>query len=399
MPKARSGLACLGVLALVLAGCGEKTAPPPPAPAVVVAHPLQKAIVDWDDYVGQFIAVDSVDIRPRVSGYLTQIAFKDGQTVKKGQLLFVIDPRPYQALVDQAKAQVLRQEATLANATAQRKRGDLLVGTHAIAQQDYDTLVATERQAIADLTAAQATLKTNALNLEFTHVTAPLPGRISDRRVAVGNLVTQDQTILTNIVDLNPIRFQFTGSEGSYLKYQRENQAGTRTSSRFVANPVEIKLQDETAYRWRGHMEFVDNQIDTNSGAIRGRAVIDNPNLFLTPGMFGHLRLLGSGRYPGLLVPDEAVQADQSRQIVYVVDAQNIVHPKLITTGPLIQGLRVIRSGLDLNDRVVISGLQRAKPGKPVTPRMGEIQVKTDQPAEGGYIEPPGSSATLADVK
>jgi len=399
MLKARSGFACLGVLALALAGCGEKKVPAPPPPTVVIAHPLQKMILDWDDYVGQFIAVDSVDVRPRVSGYLTTVAFKDGQTVKKGQLLFIIDPRPYQALVDQSKAQVQRQDATLANAAAQRKRSETLVATHAVSQQDYDTLVATERQAVADLASAKATLQTNLLNLEFTHVIAPLSGRISDRRVAPGNLVTQDQTILTNIVNLDPIRFAFTGAESSYLKYQRENQAGTRTSSRFAANPVEIKLQDETAYRWRGRMEFVDNSLDTNSGTIRGRALVANPGLFLTPGMFGHMRLLGSGRYPGLLVPDEAVQADQSRQIVYVIDVNNIAHPRLVTVGPLIQGLRVVRSGLDVNDQVVIAGVQRAHAGKPVTPKAGQIQVKTDQPAEGGYIDPAGSSASLADVR
>jgi len=399
MLKARYGSACLGVLALVLAGCGEKKPTTPPPPSVIVAHPLQKMIVDWDDYVGQFVAVDSVDIRPRVSGYLQTVAFKDGQTVKKGQLLFVIDPRPYQALVDQSKAQVQRQEATLANATAQRKRAETLVGSHAIAQQDYDTLVASERQAVADLGSARAALETSLLNLGFTRVTAPLSGRISDRRVAPGNLVTQDQTILTNIVNLDPIRFAFTGSEGSYLKYQRENQAGTRTSSRYAANPVEIKLEDETAYRWRGRMEFVDNSIDTNSGTIRGRAVVPNPGLFLTPGMFGHMRLLGSGRYPGLLVPDEAVQADQSREIVYVIDNKSIAHPRLVTLGPLIQGLRVIRSGLSADDEVVIVGVQRARAGKPVSAKTGEIKVKSGEPAEGGYIEPPGSSASLADVK
>ncbi len=364
----------------------------------MVAHPLQKQIVDWDDYVGQFIAVDSVDIRPRVTGYLQTIAFKDGQVVKKGQLLFVIDPRPYQALVDQSKAQVQRQEATLANATAQRKRADSLLSSHAVSQQDYDTLVAAEKQAAADLNAAKATLQTNLLNLGFTHVTAPLSGRISDRRVAPGNLVTQDQTILTNIVNLDPIRFAFTGSEASYLKYQRENAAGTRQSSRFAANPVEIELQDEKSYRWRGQMEFVDNAVDTNSGTIRGRAVVKNPNMFLTPGMFGHMRLLGSGRYTGLLVPDEAVVQDQSRQVVYVIDAKNVVHPKVINAGPLIQGLRVVRSGLDANDRVVIGGVGRAKPGKPVTPKDGKIEVKTDQPNEGGYIDPAGTSASLADV-
>jgi RND family efflux transporter MFP subunit len=361
MVKARYGFACLIPMivlqALTLSGCGPKKPPAPPPAGVIVAHPLQKSIVDWDDYVGQFVAVDSVDVRPRVTGYLQSVAFKDGAMVRKGQLLFVIDPRPYQALVDQSKAQVARQQATLANATAQATRGQTLLNGHAISQQDYDTLVAAQKQAGADLAAAQATLRTNLLNLSFTHVTAPMSGRISDRRVAPGNLVTQDTTVLTNIVNLDPIRFAFTGAEGNYLKYQRENQAGTRTSSRFAANPVQIKLQDENSYRWRGRMEFVDNAIDTNSGTIRGRAVVDNPNLFLTPGMFGHMRLLGSGRYPGLLLPDEAVQTDQNRQVVYTIDGKNIVHPKTVTVGPLIQGLRVIRSGLDPNDLVVIGGI------------------------------------------
>ena len=397
MVKARIGFAGSALL-FALAACGQKTPPAPPPPTVLVSTPLQKSIVDWDDYVGQFIAVDSVDVRPRVTGYLTSVTFKDGQAVRKGQLLFVIDPRPYQALVDQAKAQVSRQEATLANASAQRKRSETLLSAHAVSQQDFDTLVAAEKQATADLAAAKATLQTNLLNLGFTHVTAPMSGRLSDRRVAPGNLVTQDSTVLTNIVNLDPIRFAFTGSEATYLKYQRQNQAGTRTSSRNAANPVEIKLQDENSYRWRGQMEFVDNAVDTSSGTIRGRAVVKNPNMFLTPGMFGHMRLLGSGRYPGLLVPDEAVQQDQSRQIVYVVDARNIVHPKVINAGPLIQGLRVVRSGLDADDRVVISGVGRAKPGKPVNPKPGKIEVKADQPAEGGYLDPAGSSASLADV-
>ncbi|MDP9103972.1 MAG: efflux RND transporter periplasmic adaptor subunit [Pseudomonadota bacterium] len=401
MVKARYGFASLtlGVAVLTLAACGQKKPPAPPPAGVIVAHPLQKSIVDWDDYVGQFVAVDSVDVRPRVTGYLQSVAFKDGASVRKGQLLFVIDPRPYQALVDQAKAQVARQEATVANTKAQQARGSTLLAGHAMSQQDYDTLVAAAKQAQADLAAAQATLRTNLLNLGFTHVTAPMSGRVSDRKVAPGNLVTQDSTLLTNIVNLDPIRFAFTGSEGSYLKYQRENQAGTRTSSRFSANPVQIKLQDENSYRWHGRMEFVDNAIDTNSGTIRGRAVVANPNMFLTPGMFGHLRLLGSGRYPGLLIPDEAVQTDQNRQVVYVVDGKNIAHPKTITVGPLIQGLRVVRSGLDANDLVVIGGVQKAHAGKPVTPKQGKIEAQPGQPDEGGYIEAPGSSAALADSK
>lgn len=392
------GAGAIVLAAAALSGCGPaKPIQQTPVPTVIVAQPLQKAVVDWDDYVGQFIAVDQVDIRPRVSGYLQSVAFRDGQNVRKGQLLFVIDPRPYQAAVDQSRAQVSRQQATLANASAQRRRAEPLLAAHAVSQQDYDALVAAEKQAAADLAAAQATLRTNLLNLGFTHITAPMSGRISDRRVAPGNLVTQDQTVLTNIVNLDPIRFAFSGSEGAYLKYAREHAAGTRTSSRYAANPVEIKLQDEKSYRWRGQMEFVDNSLDTSSGTIRGRAVVRNPDLFLTPGMFGHMRLLGSGRYPALLIPDEAVQTDQNRQIVYVVDQKNIVRPKLITPGPVIQGLRVIRSGLQPTDRVVIGAVVKARPGKPVKPRMGQITMRAPQADEGGLIEPLGSSASLAD--
>ena len=397
MLRARTAGVCL--VALGVAGCGDKKPPAPPPPTVMVAHPLQRAIVDWDDYVGQFVAVDSVDVRPRVTGYLQSVAFRDGQTVRKGQLLFVIDPRPYQALVDQSKAQVARQQAALANASAQRKRAEPLLAAHAVAQQDYDTLVAAEKQAASDVAANEATLRTNQLNLSFTRVTAPISGRVSDRRVGPGNLVTQDQTVLTNIVNLDPIRFAFTGSESSYLKYQRENAAGTRKSSREAANPVQIRLQDEKSYRWQGRMEFVDNAIDTSSGTIRGRALVANPHAFLTPGMFGHMRLLGSGRYPGLLVPDEAVQTDQNRQFVYVVDAKNIVHPKVVTPGPLVQGLRVIRGGLDPNDQVVVGAVGKAKTGKPVSPKPGKIEVQPGASDEGGYIQQPGSSAALADKR
>ncbi len=388
----------MGLLTTGLAACAAKKTPTPPPPTVTVAHPLVRQIVDWDEYVGQFTAVDSVDIRPRVTGYLTSVNFKDGQVVAKGQLLFVIDPRPYQAALDQAKAQAQRAEATLTNARTQRERGQTILNAHAISQQDYDTLAAAEKQAAADLAAARATVATNALNLQFTHVTAPLSGRISDRRVAPGNLVTADTTVLTNVVNLNPIRFAFTGSEGNYLKYQRENAEGTRTSSRTMANPVEIKLQDEPAYRWKGRMEFVDNALDTSSGTIRGRALVPNPNNFLTPGMFGHMRLLGSGAYRGMLVPDEAVSADQSRQIVLTVDPHNVVRQKVVVAGPLIEGLRVIRSGLDETDRVIVSGVQRAKAGKPVTAQNGTIALQPQaSPDGGGYLKAPGSDATVAE--
>jgi RND family efflux transporter MFP subunit len=397
----RIGLApvLLTLVSAVLFGCAPaKPKASDPAPSVTVAHPLQRTVVDWDDYLGQFEAVNSVDIRPRVSGYLQSVGFKDGDVVRKGQVLFVIDPRPYQAALDQAKGQAAHAEAALLNAKTEAARGEQLLAARAISQQAYDTLEATERQAAADLVAAQATVQTNALNLAFTRVTAPLTGRVSDRRVAPGNLVTADTTILTNIVDLNPIWFGFTGSEALYLKYQRANSAGTRGSSRQTANPVEVRLQDETGYRWKGRMDFVDNAIDPGSGTIRGRAVIDNPDNFLTPGMFGHMRLLGSGPYPALLVPDQAVVTDQTNQVVYVVAPDGMVSQRLVQVGPLSQGLRVIRSGLAASDVVIIDGVQRAHPGKKVTPHDGVISPAAPAAGQGAdYIAPLSTSAKIAD--
>jgi RND family efflux transporter MFP subunit len=388
------------VLALSCAlfvGCAAKKPAAPPPPVVTVATPLSMRVVDWDDYVGQFVAVDSVDVRPRVTGYLQSVGFRDGEIVTKGQVLFEIDPRPYQAALDVAKGQAARAQATLVNARQDLVRGRTLLAAHAVSQQQFDLLTAAERQAAADLVSAQATVRTNALNLDFTRVTAPITGRISDRRVSPGNLVTADTTVLTNIVNLDPIRFAFTGSEALYLKYERENEEGTRVSSRRAANPVEIRLQDEAAYRWKGRMEFVDNTLDTSSGTIRGRAVVANPDHFLTPGMFGHMRLLGSGSYQALLIPDQSVVTDQERQVVYVVGADGVARMTPVQLGPLTQGLRVVRSGIAANDRVIIDGVQRAQGGKKVQVRLGRVEPQTP-PAAGSLVAaaPPSSSAEPA---
>jgi RND family efflux transporter MFP subunit len=362
---------------------------------VLVSTPLQMNVVDWDDYVGQFVAVDSVDVRPRVSGYLQSIGFKDGDVVKKGQVLFVIDPRPYQAALDQAKGQEAHAVAAAQNAHSEAMRGQTLLAAKAISAQAYDTLVAADRQGAADLLAAQAAVRTAALNLDFTRVVAPLAGRVSDRRVAPGNLVTADSTVLTNIVNLNPIRFAFTGSEALYLKYQRQNPTAAHTN----ATPVQIRLQDEPTYRWTGKIDFIDNALDTGSGTIRGRAVVDNPGYFLTPGMFGHMRMMGSGVYKGLLVPDQAVATDQSRQIVYVVGADDTLAQRVIQPGPLFNGLRVIKAGVGPTDRVVIGGVQRAKAGVKVTPQPGKIvATATDASSDLDYSPPPASTATPVDV-
>jgi RND family efflux transporter MFP subunit len=366
---------------------------------VTVATPLSLTIVDWDDYEGQFIAVDSVDVRPRVSGYLIKVGFKDGDMVRKGQVLFQIDPRPYQAALDQAKGAQAHDEAALINAQQQLVRGRTLVEAHTLSQQAFEGLEAAQRQALADLETGKANVAAQALNLQFTKVTAPLSGRISDRRVAPGNLVTADTTVLTNITSLDPIWFQFTGSEALYLKYQRQAQNGTRPSSRQAPTPVEVQLQDEKTYRWHGRMDFVDNQIDANSGAIRQRAVIENPDHFLTPGMFGHLRLLGSGAYPALLVPDTAISNDLNQRVVLVVGPGDVAAERPVSLGPIYRGLRVIRSGLGPDDLVIIDNVQKARIGAKVRPRRGAVQpgpASAVPAGSPGYTDPTPTAASPA---
>ena len=381
------------------AACAKKTPPAVQPAAVTISQPLQKEVVDWDDFVGRFEAVDQVDVRPRVSGYLTHIGFKDGEMVKKGQTLFVIDPRPYQAAYDQAKAQVERAEASLTNAETALERGKARLAARALSQEEFDNRQAAERQASADLAAARANERNAGLNLSFTRVTAPMSGRVSDRRVAVGNLVSADNTVLTTIVTLDPIRFTFDGSEALYLKYQRDNRLGARKSSREAANPVLIRLQDEAEYRWKGRMDFVDNELSPGTGTIRGRAIVDNPGDFLTPGMFGHLRLLASAPYRALLVPDKAVQTDQTIQVVYVLGADGIVRQQPIDPGPVVGGLRVIKSGIKPTDEVLIDGLTRVKPGDKARGVHGEIKPKPPAQMENDLAArpTPSASATMTD--
>lgn len=390
--RAPAAIAAFLAIALAASGCAKKKEEPrPPPPIVSVATPLVTSVTDWDDFVGHFEAVDTVQVRPRVSGYLQSVAFRDGDVVRKGQLLFVIDPRPYQAALDQARAQAERVRATLANARAERTRTETLVAGRAASQQELQTRITAEQTAAADLAAGDAAIRAAALNLGFTRVSAPITGRISDRKVSAGNLVGTDQTVLTSIVTVDPIRFVFTGSEASYLKYQRQNAAGTRTSSRFRANPVEIRLQGEDSYRIKGRMDFVDNTVDPNSGTIRGRAVVPNPGAFLTPGLFGHLRLLGSGAYKALLVPDSAIVADQSRQIVYVVGQDGKLAARVVKPGQLVHGLRVVGEGLKPEDRVVVDNIGAAKPGTKPRLRQGKI---TPDPGNntGGESAPSGAT-------
>jgi len=348
------------------AACTEPVSAPPPPPAVVVAQPLTRQVADWDDYSGRFEAQDTVDIRPRVGGAIQSVHFVDGQRVSRGDLLFVIDPRPIEAQLARVRADAAGARAALANAEAELKRADALVQTKLISQAQAELRAAQQLQAAADLAAAEAAVAAQELNLSFTRVVAPLAGRVSYRRLAPGNIVQADTTLLTTIVSENPMRFIFDAPESALLRYRREADAdGERR--------VEIRLQDETEYRWQGRIDFVDTALDRSSGTIRGRAIVQNPRGFLVPGMFGQMRLYGARPYEALLVPDEAIVTDQTRQVVYVVDADGNVAQKVVRPGRLIDGLRVIQEGLQATDRVIISGVQRARPGRPVSAQAGEV--------------------------
>jgi RND family efflux transporter MFP subunit len=358
--------ASLGILAALCASCSEPNVPAPELPQVEVATPLAQRITDWDDYSGRFEAVDAVEVRPRVSGAIESVHFADGQLVQEGDLLFVIDPRPYAAEVAQAKAQIAGAEAQLANADAELKRAQALVANKLVSEADTEVRLAAQRQAAAALAAAEAALQVRELSLSFTRVTAPLKGRVSYRRLAPGNLVTADQTVLTTIVSEDPIRFLFDVPESALLAYKRTAE-GPRASA------VEIRLQDETEYRWKGRVDFLDNALDRSSGTIRLRAVVPNPDGFISPGMFGQLRLYATEPFDALLVPDQAVVTDQLRQIVYTVDAEGTVGQKTVELGRLMDGLRVVTGGLGAGDRVIISGVQRARPGRKVAAKEGTV--------------------------
>ncbi|MBA4783335.1 MAG: efflux RND transporter periplasmic adaptor subunit [Rhizobiales bacterium] len=360
------GGAVFGPLA-VLAQSG-----PPP---VDVAPPLVEKIVDWDEFTGRFEAVKRVDVRPRVSGFLQEIKFSDGQIVKRGDLLFVIDARPFKTELDRARAELDAAKAEQTRALTQLTRGQELVSRQALAQSELDERLANRLRADAQVAIAEAAIREAELNVEFTEVRAPFDGRISDRKVDVGALLTQNDTRLATVLARDPIHLTFTGSEADFLKYSRLSASGSRESSRTAANPVEARLIDEQGWPHKGTMNFVDNELDPNSGTIRARAVFPNGNDLLAPGLFARLRLIGSGEYEALLLPDEAILSDQARKIVLIADEAGNVTQKTVKTGPLYKGKRVIRSGLEATDMVIVAGVQRARPGGKVTPQKVELTL------------------------
>jgi RND family efflux transporter MFP subunit len=352
----------------------QATAAPPP-PQVTVGKPTTKTITEHDEYVGRFTAVDYVEVRARVSGYLDDIKFRDGQLVKKGDPLFVVDRRPFEAARDQAQAAVQQAQANLAFAESDLKRGQDLVRGSTITQQTFDQRTQTKRVAEASVAAQEAALRQANLDLTFTELTAPVSGRIGDRRVAVGNLVTGgtsgSTSLLATIASIDPIRFEFTFDEASYLRYVRLASSGGNeaASNRGISLPVRVKLLDEKTFAHEGKLDFIDNAIDKSSGTIRGRAEFTNPNGTFTPGMFGRIEIASKAPADALLVPDSAIGTEQVRKFVLAVGSDDVVQPKYVTLGPLVDGMRVVTAGLSADDTIVVNGLMRVRPGGKVSPQ------------------------------
>ena len=359
-----------------------------PPPEVTVAVPLQREITEWDEFTGQFSAVDFVEMRPRVSGYIESVHFKDGQLVNAGDLLYIIDPRPFEIALASAQAQLESANAQRQLAEAQLARAQTLRKSDFVAASTYDERLAELRSAGAAVETANAAIRSAQLDLEWTHVTAPIAGRIGRNAVTEGNLVVGgsgvNATLLTTIVTLDPIYLDFDVSESDFLAYQRASVAGRMKSTRDTAVPVFARLFDEDDWPLKGNLDFVDNRVNREAGTIRARAVFANPNRLITPGQFGRVRIPGSDPYKAILIPDSAIVTDQSRKLVLTVGADGKVVPKVIRPGPFNDelGLRIVREGLDPADRIVINGLLRARPGAQVTPVDGKIEPAPDKVAQ-----------------
>jgi RND family efflux transporter MFP subunit len=388
-------LITLAVLALAAVGYRYMVAPQgseeaasqaagPPAPPVTVAKPLVETLREWRDFTGQFEAQESVEIRARVSGYLESVNFTDGQLVKKGDLLFVIEPRPFEIALDSAKAQLDQAEAQLQLAKVQLERTAQLRKNDYASQQTYDERAAEVKSATASRDGALAAVHQAELNLDYTRVLAPVSGRVGRHEVSIGNLVmgsTGETTLLTTIVSLDPIWLMFNVSEGDGMTYKRLIQKGEVESVRDNLVKVEGQLMDEKGWPLKGQIDFVDNQYDRSSGTIRVRAAFPNPDLFITPGQFGRVRVPMSQEKPTILVPDAAVVTDQSVKLLFAVAEDGTVVPKPVELGELADdGLRIIRSGITKDDEIIINGLLRARPGQKVTPEQGEIKPPAATP-------------------
>jgi RND family efflux transporter MFP subunit len=359
-----ASVAAVLLASTALQGCtrAEAQGPAPEPPAVTVAKPLVRMESDWSEQSGRFVAAETVDVRPRVSGYLRAVHFKDGQFVQKGQLLFTIDPLPFEARTARAKADLAQAEARLEQARSELKRAETLRAAEAISAEEYESRKETQAQTLAARDAAQAALQSESLDLGYTRVVAPISGRISDRRVDAGNLVTNGQTVLTTIVSVDPIRFEFSAPDGALPP-----EAFTGDGKAL------IELQGEDAFSHAGRLDFIDNRVDVGTGSIRGRVMLDNRAGAFTPGQFGRVRVFYGAPKATVLAPETAIGSDQSRKFVLVVNGADQVEYRQVELGSQVGSLRVVKSGLAPGDRLVIRGVQFARPGQKVKPVSGQI--------------------------
>jgi RND family efflux transporter MFP subunit len=380
-------IACALVL---LAGCGKsgggaQSAPPPPQ--VSVAQVLEKRVKDWDEFTGRLQAVESVEIRPRVSGYIDRVAFTEGSLVKSGDLLFVIDPRPYKADYDRAAADVKRYKTALELARIELVRVQRLKDSGAVSEEELDERKSTVAQAESNVAGSEAALEAASLNMNFTRVTSPIAGRVSRAEVTRGNLVTGGSnggTLLSSVVSMDPIYLYFDADEQSYLRYAQIARSDERPNSRDSRKPVQVGLADEEGFPHAGTVDFVDNQLNPQTGTIRARAVLQNKEGRFAPGLFARVQLLGSGEYSAILIEDRAVNTDQSQKYVLLLGADDQIEYRKVTLGRVIEGLRIVREGLKPGDVIVVNGAQRVHPGVKVTPQrvtMGANGADTAAPA------------------
>jgi RND family efflux transporter MFP subunit len=373
--------------ALVVSGCRTEATPAAqaPAPQVSVASALARDVTEWDEFTGRLEAVESVEVRPRVTGYIESVNFTEGSTVHKGDLLFVIDPRPYRAELSKAEAELARAVASAELAASDAARSEKLVDIKAVSREEYDSRINASREAKANVAAARAAVDAAKLNLEFTRITSPIDGRVSKAVVTTGNLVTGGSNaapLLTTVVSLDPMYVTFEGDEQIYLKYNELSRRGERASSRDAANPVLMGLANEDGYPHRGSMIFVDNQVDPRTGTIRARATFQNQDGYLTPGLFARVKLLGHNSYHAVLVDERAIGTDQSQKFVYVVDAQNKVAYRPVKVGRLDNGLRIVQQGLQPGETVIVNGMQRVHPGVVVAPERVAMDAREQAEAK-----------------
>jgi multidrug efflux system membrane fusion protein len=361
----------------LLAACGADGQQQMPPPDVNVATVVKKSVTEWDEYSGHVEAIQWAEIRPRVTGHLHGIHYKEGGMVEKGQLLFTIDSREYKATADAAEADAERAKARVALAQQELKRAEELIGERAISQGELDQRRMEAQQAEADVLAARANATRAKLDLGFTYIRAPFAGRAGEAIVKPGNLVSPGETVLTTLASVDPVYVTFTGDERAYLRYQELAREGNRESSRDVRNPVVVGLADEDGFPHKGEMDFVDNALNRDTGAIRARAVVPNPDGILTPGLFARVRLLGESKKDALLINEQAVLTDQDRRYVYIVGAKNSAERRDVKIGPKVEGLTVVEAGLKPGDKVIINGMRKIFfPGQPVNPHV----VPMDQP-------------------